>query len=110
MHLYPAGADPEAPDHFLANVWDADDEWTIVWYEDGIRTGQMEQRTGIDPTTQKLYAGDDQPEKHTWVSPQPTNHLFYAPFNADASRIRVEATDRFGRTYAAPLKPSAAAD
>ena len=110
MRLYPAGADPDAPDHFLANVWDADDEWTIVWYEDGIRTGQMEQRTGIDPTTQKLYAGDDQPAKHTWVTPQPTAHLFYAPFNTDATRIRVEATDRFGRTYAAPLTPNAAAD
>jgi hypothetical protein len=110
MHLYPAGADPDAPDHFLANVWDADDEWTVVWYEDGIRTGQMEQRTGIDPTTRKLYEGDDQPAKHTWVSPQPTDHLFYAPFNTSATRIRVEATDRFGRTYTAPLNPNAAAD
>jgi len=105
MRLFPAGADPEAPNRFLANVWDADDEWTVVWYEDGVRTGEMERRTGVDPKTRALYAGDDQPEKHTWVNPQPTDHLFYAPFNADANRIRVEATDRFGRTYTETLSP-----
>jgi hypothetical protein len=107
MRLYPAGADPEAPDRFLANVWDADDEWTVVWYEDGVRTGAMERRTAPDPMTVDLYEGDDRPEKHTWVNPQPTDHLFYAPFNPDANRVRVEATDRFGRTYTAPLSAEA---
>ena len=105
MRLYPAGSDPEAPDQFVANVWDADPEWTVVWVEDGVRTGEMERRTGVDPQAKALYAGDDQPKKHTWVEPQPTDHLFYAPFNPDATRIHVEATDRFGRTYTAPLAP-----
>jgi hypothetical protein len=109
MRLYPAGADPEAPDQFLANVWDADDAWTVVWYEDGVRTGAMDRRTATDPLTRDLYGGDDRPSKHTWVNPQPTAHLFSAPYNPDANRIRVEATDRFGRTYSAPLRPDAAA-
>jgi hypothetical protein len=107
MRLYPAGADPDAPDQFIANVWDADEAWAVVWYEDGVRRGKMARRTGVDPMTRDLYAGDDQPEKHTWVKPQPTDHLFYAPFNADANRIRVEATDRFGRTYRSTLDPDA---
>lgn len=107
MRLYPPGAEPDSPDQFIANVWDADDDWTVVWYEDGVRTGKMERRTGVDPLTAELYAGNDQPEKHTWIAPQPTDHLFYAPFNPDANRIRVEATDRFDRTYAAALNVDA---
>jgi hypothetical protein len=107
MRLYPAGAHPEMPDRFLANVWDADADWTVVWYEDGIRTGAMERRTAVDPMTTTLYGGDDRPAKHPWVTPQPTAHLFSAPAAADAHRIRVEATDRFGRTYSAPLRPDA---
>lgn len=107
MRLYPPGADPDAPDRFLANVWDADDEWTVTWYEDGIQTGRMDQQTGLDPLAKALYAGEDQPEKHNWVEPQPTAHLFSAPFNADANRIRVEVTDRFDRTYSEPLDPDA---
>ena len=107
MRLYPAGADPDAPDRFLANVWDADDAWTVVWYEDGVRTGEMTRRVGLDPQAQQLYDGEDQPEKHTWIEPQPTAHLYDAPFNPDANRIRVEATDRFGRTYTSRLHSAA---
>jgi hypothetical protein len=101
MRTYPAGADPTAPDEFIANVWDATDDWTVVWYEDGIRRGQMARRVGLDPLSRRRHEGDDQPEKHTWVEPQPTAHLYYAPTNPDANRIRVEATDSFGRTYRA---------
>ena len=67
----------------------------------------MDPRPGTDPLTEQLYAGDDRPEKHPWVDPQPTDHLFSAPYNPDAGRIRVEATDRFGRTYATRLDPDA---
>ena len=101
MRLYPIGADPEAPDALVANVWDATDEWTVVWYEDGIRTGRMDRRVGLDPLSRRRHAGEDQPKKHTWVEPQPTGHLYYAPASSEATRIRVEATDRFGRTYVA---------
>jgi len=106
MRLYAPSTDPAA-DRLLANVWDADDEWTVAWYEDGVQAGRMEAHTGVDPLTEHLYAGDDRPEGRTWVTPQPTAHLFSAPYNADADRIRVEATDRFGRTYTARLDPDA---
>ncbi|MFB6249638.1 MAG: calcineurin-like phosphoesterase C-terminal domain-containing protein [Salinibacter sp.] len=100
-------ADPgaDAPDRILANVWDADAEWTVTWYEDGIRTGEMKQAPGVDPLTERLYAGEEKPDKHTWVDPQPTDHLFTAPYNPDATRIRVEATDRFDRTYSTAFDP-----
>ncbi len=93
----------DGEERLLANVWDADDEWTVTWYEDGVRTGKMTQETAVDPMAKELYAGEDLPEKHTWVEPQPTDHLFSAPFNPEANRIRVEATDRFDRTYTATL-------
>jgi hypothetical protein len=103
MRLYPKGADSTAPDEFIANVWDADEEWTVVWYEDGIRTGQMACRVGTDPLSQRLCEGPNKPEKNSWADPRPTGHLFYAPFNPDANRLRVEATDRFERTYSKSL-------
>lgn len=107
MRLYAKGADPTAPDEFVANVWDADPEWTVVWYEDGIQTGRMARRVGTDPTSKRLYEGPGKPrfgEKNPWADPRPTGHLFYAPVNPDANTIRVEATER---TYTAPLDASA---
>ncbi len=101
VRAYPSGADPEAPGEWVANVWDATDDWTVVWYEDGIRTGAMARRVGLDPMSRRRHEGDNQPEKHTWVEPQPTAHLYYAPANPDANRVRVEATDPLGRTYVA---------
>ena len=102
MRLYPPGRDPEAPDEMVANVWDADEDWTVVWYEDGVRTGRMARRLGTDPRSEEEHRGDDIPEHRPWVQPVPTNHLFYAPVDPDA-RVHVEATDPFGRTYDAEL-------
>jgi hypothetical protein len=107
MRVYPRGADPEAPDEVVANVWDADEEWTVVWYEDGERRGEMAQRTGTDPLSERLHRGDDRPSRRPWVDPLPTDHLFYAPVRDDVSTVRVEATDRFGRTVSATVDPSA---
>lgn len=103
MRVYPRGADPRSPDEFVANIWDANDRWPVVWYEDGIRAGRMARRVGTDPMSERLYHGDEQPQKHPWVNPQPTGHLYYAPFNPHANRIRVEATDCFGRMYTETL-------
>ena len=107
MHLYPRGADPTAPREVVANIWNADPEWSIVWYEDGERKGPMAQRTGTDPLSERLHRGEELPEKRSWVDPLRTDHLFYAPVSANAQDVRVEATDRFGTTYAASMDPSA---
>ncbi len=101
MRLYAPGADPAAPDELVANVWDADDGWTVTWFEDGVRKGPMARRLGTDPLSVELHRGADVPAKRPWVEPVPTRHLFYAPVAPDARRLRVDATDRFGRTYTA---------
>jgi len=100
MRVYPVGADAGAPDEIVANVWDWDPEWTVVWYEDGDRRGAMARRNGHDPLSVELHMGPDLPPRRTWVEPYTTGHLFYAPATPGA-RITVEATDRFGRTYSA---------
>lgn len=97
LRLYPGGADPTAPDEFVANVWDWDPEWTVVWYEGGDRRGSMARRLGLDPLSVQLHTGPDLPARRTWVEPYRTNHLFYAPVSPDGKEITVEATDRFGR-------------
>jgi len=97
MRLYPKGTRPQAPDEVLANVWDWDPEWKVVWFEDGEARGPMERRRGTDPISEELFAGADRPRKHTFVDPYVTDHLFVAKPRASAKAVTVEATDRFGR-------------
>lgn len=103
LRVYPRGADPEAPDEILANVWDWDPEWTVLWYEDGERKGEMARRVGTDPLSEELHGGRELPARRPGVDPYVTGHLFYAPASRGAREIRVEATDRFGRVYSALL-------
>ena len=101
MRTYSRGSDPQAPTEIVANIWDWDPEWTVVWYEGGDRRGPMARRTGRDPLSATLHTGPELPPRRTWVEPYATSHLFYAPAAEDARDLRVEATDRFGRTYVA---------
>ena len=101
IRVYSRGSDPAAPDETVANVWDWDPEWTVVWYEDGERKGEMARRVGTDPLSEALHRGEDLPPRRSWVDPYPVGHFFYAPTSPDAGEIRVEATDRFGRVYSA---------
>jgi hypothetical protein len=105
MRVYGHGADPSAPDEIVANIWDWDPRWRVVWYEDGERKGEMARRVSTDPLSEVLHRGDDLPARRSWVDPLPVGHLFFAPASRDAREIRVEATDRFGRRYSAVAEP-----
>ncbi len=107
LRVHPHGSDPTAPDEIVANVWDWDPEWQVVWYEDGDRKGAMSRRTGLDPLSGTLHAGPDLPARRKWVEPTRTSHLFYAPVSRNAREVIVEATDRFGRVYREVLQESA---
>ncbi|MCG8468854.1 MAG: calcineurin-like phosphoesterase family protein [Gemmatimonadetes bacterium] len=103
MRIYPPGSDPTAPEEVVANVWNWDPEWTVRWYADGESRGRMARRPGLDPWSVELHTGDDLPPRRSWVDPRVTNHMFYAPVDPGVREVRVEATDRFGRTYSDAL-------
>lgn len=103
LRVYPAGSDKQAPDAIVANVWNWDPEWTVVYYEGADCRGPMMRRRGLDPLSVKLHAGPELPVGRNWVDPTPTEHLFYAPAPAPGVAVRVEATDRFGTVYSASL-------
>ena len=105
LRVYERGADPEAPEEIVANVWDWDPSWEVVWLEDGIRKGRMARRRGKDPLSVALYAGPEVPAKHPWVEPYITDHLFYAPVAEGAAEILVEVTDGKGRVMTARPEP-----
>lgn len=99
LRSYPKGAVAGRPDEIVANVWNWDPQWKVTWFENGVRQGEMQQQTGLDPMAVQLQAGDQLPAKHKWVEPTMTDHLFFARPSANAKEIRIEATDRFGQVY-----------
>ncbi len=88
----------------VANVWDADEGWTVVWYEGGERRGAMRRRVGLDPVSVRIHSGDQLPPRRPWVEPY-QRYLYHASTSPDATDVRIEATDRFGRTYSASAGP-----
>jgi hypothetical protein len=101
LRVYPAGTDPTAPNEIVANVWFADEDWSVVWYEGGARRGAMARRVGLDPLTVALHEGPELPPHRPWVEPMPTGHLYFAPAPARERAVVVEATDPFGRVFTA---------
>jgi hypothetical protein len=99
MRVYPAGSDPRAPDEIVANVWFADEDWTVTWYQGGDRRGAMARRVGLDPLSVHQHAGADIPAHRPWVEPVPTSHLYYAPASAGATDLTVEARDPWGNVF-----------
>jgi C terminal of Calcineurin-like phosphoesterase/N terminal of Calcineurin-like phosphoesterase len=106
LRVYPAGSDPRRPDEVVANVWNWDPDWTVLWYENGVRKGEMTRARGLDPLAVSLYEGKDRPRKNPeWVDPVPTDHLFHARATDPSATVKVavEVTDRFGRTFASEI-------
>jgi hypothetical protein len=101
MRVYAPGADPTAPTDLVANIWDWDPEWTVVWYQSGVRRGELSRRVGLDPASVKAQTGSSLPPRRTWVEPTPTGHMFYVAVPPGEGDVRIEATDRWGRVYTA---------
>jgi Icc-related predicted phosphoesterase len=99
IRQYDRGSDPAQPQSIIANVWDADESWKVVWYENGERRGLMRRTRGYDPLARRLHLGKDLPAKHPWVEPYVTDHLYYAEPQSPESTIIIEATDNWGRVY-----------
>ncbi len=103
IRVYRRGSDPDKPDAFVANIWDWDPEWKVFWYHNGERRGEMKRHTGRDALAVELFDGPDKPERRTWVNPVPTAHLFHAAPPENAGEIRVEAVNRWGKSFMARM-------
>ncbi|MEO1654435.1 MAG: calcineurin-like phosphoesterase family protein, partial [Bacteroidota bacterium] len=90
MRLYKPGAEKLAPNEIVANVWDADENWKIFWYEDGMKKGRMSRRTGKDPLAVEQQTGPELPKKRSWVEPRNNDHMYYAPVSPDSKEVIVE--------------------
>lgn len=101
--VYPVGADPDNSEAFVVNVYNYDPQWTVVWYENNILQGNMEQYCGVDPLACELYQ-PGQNKKYGWLCYDKTNHIFKATPKQKGSDIRVEVTDRFGNKWSETLK------
>ena len=101
--LYKTGADANFPDCFIANVYNYDPQWKVLWYENGVRKGEMQRYWGEDPFAAELYHPGKN-KKHSWLSASQTHHLFRAQPENPNSKIVIEVTDRFGNIYKKTLE------
>lgn len=89
---------PDYPGQIVANVWDYDPMWKVEYFENGVKVCDMERFKAQDPLAKELYK-DPASLKRTWVYAAPTENMFKAPVSADAKKLEVKVTDRFGRVY-----------
>ena len=103
MRAYKPGSKADQPAAVVANVWNWDSKWRVELYEDGIKTADMTRFEGYDRAAYELCA-DKEKVVYAWISPIATPHLFCAEPRNPNAKIEVRATDRFGRTFVAPLE------
>ncbi len=88
------------PASLLANVWDYDEAWSVVWYQDGEPKGPMEQVRDVSPTyvrqISEVYEGKAIPG---FRRPRQNIHYFSAVPDKEAREIRVVVTNRFGKSW-----------
>lgn len=100
--VYDVGSDKSYPDYFIANVYNYDPLWKVVWYENDVKKGEMLRYWGKDPYAAELYQPGKN-KKHGWLSAGNTNNLFRAKPENPAAEIKIEVTDRFGNVYSEVL-------
>ncbi|RYY68587.1 MAG: metallophosphoesterase [Chitinophagaceae bacterium] len=86
------------------NIWNFDPQWKTAYFVDGVSKGPLTQFEGMDPVAYKNMLGPNLPKPRGFAEPKITNHLFKAAVPSSAKEIRVEATDRFGKTFTAIQK------
>ena len=94
LRIYPKGYDKNNPEEIAVNIWNWDTKWKVEWLEDGVYKGAPSQRVAKDPWAAELYEGPALPQKHKFVEPTLTEHLFFIKPSAGAKKITVRATDR----------------
>jgi hypothetical protein len=100
-------------DQIVANVWNADKDWKIEVYENGIKTGEMthfdytgnEKDKSWDAWALGYHIGVvgkaelDSNKKPTSYYQRNVRHLYYYTLQSPTASVEVRATDRFGTTF-----------
>ena len=86
----------------VAKVWNWDPKWKIEWFEDGKPRGEMKQVSTYDPEYLRYLAERAEDGKKSvpgYKQSQKTFFYFAACPALNTKKVKVEATDRFGRKY-----------
>lgn len=83
--------------YVIANVWNADENWKVELFEDGINRGQMEQFTAIAPEVYALNKSRNISEDTNWYVN--TGHLYRMKADNKDAVFSIRATDTFGNSY-----------
>lgn len=86
----------------VANVWNADKDWTIELLENEVSKGEMQQFTDYDPGAYALLKASGQIEpdnKNSSKRYTKTDHLFRLRPTDKNARISIKATDKFRNIY-----------
>jgi len=89
--------------YVIANVWNADPEWKVELYENGVKTGDMQQFTDYDKCAYQYFkslgkAEPDTPDGTTTWYRRP-DHLYRLKPVDPSSSLTIRMTDRFGNVY-----------
>jgi len=98
FRTYPKGSNPDFPDAYCINIWNWDPEWSVFWYENGVKTGEPKREIATDPMAMEIYA-PSMPKKQSWISPQKNAHMFFFEPNDPRAKIKIVVIDRFGNIY-----------
>lgn len=99
IRLYKPGEFRRAKNYLVANVWDYDPACRVVYSEDGIDRGPMEQFTAVD----EAYIRQQNAQFKDPNNKAVTSHLFRCIPSKDAHSITVTFTNRFGEKYTATV-------
>jgi len=104
IRMYPIGSFSDTSKSIVANIWNADENWKVELYENGVKSGDMISFTDYDKCVyqflvQVLKRTPPTPADVNYVSFKMTNHLYKYNPKSDASIIEIRATDPFGNIY-----------
>jgi len=99
FRTYRPGQHPDFPEEYCINVWNWDPLWKVGWKEDGVYQGEARRETSYDPLAKQTFNDRGPKAKHSWITAQRTDHLFFFKPNSPKSNIEVEVKDRFGHIF-----------
>ena len=104
LRMYPVGSFLDPSNVIIANVWNADEDWKIELFEDGVKTGDMERFTDYEKSVYQFFLQTMQkPEPSSGTSTtswyRRPDHLYRLKPKFPESEVMVKATDRFGNVY-----------